>query len=63
MFHLSLQERLSHHTDKALRLAEELAEARKRSVEDVARYIFPIEVQELDEKDIENSKSGDHNYY
>lgn len=53
-----IEERLSQHTDKALQLAEELAEARKQSVEEIAHYIFPIEVQELDEQDIENSKSG-----
>ena len=54
---------MSQHSDKALQLAEELAEARKQSVEEIARYIFPIEVQELYEQDIENSKSGDHNSF
>ena len=45
-----------------MELAEELAEARKQSVEEVARYIFPIEVQELDEQDMDVSKSGMQSY-
>ena len=40
-------------------MTEGLAEARKQSIEEIARYIFPIEVQELDEQDMDVSKSGD----
>ena len=43
-----------------MELTEELAEARKQGIEEIARYIFPIEVQELDEQDMDISKSGDH---
>ena len=43
-----------------MELTDELAEARKQSIEEIARYIFPIEVQELDEQDMDISKSGNH---
>ena len=43
-----------------MELTEELAEARKQSIEEIAHYIFPIEVQELDEEDMDISKSGNH---
>ena len=57
---LPLQERLSQHSAKAVELTGELAEARKQSIEEVAHYIFPIEVQELDEQDMDISKSGNY---
>jgi len=49
------QDRLSVNTTKAREQAEQLADTRRSSIEEAAHYIFPIEVQELDDDDVESS--------
>ena len=48
------QDRLSANTSKSREQAELLADARRSSIQEAAHYIFPIEVQEL-EDDVESS--------
>jgi len=48
------QDRLSANTAKAREQAEQLADARRSSIEEAALYIFPVEVQELGD-DVESS--------
>ncbi|XP_065883313.1 beclin 1-associated autophagy-related key regulator-like isoform X2 [Dysidea avara] len=49
-----VEDRLSANTTKAREQAEQLADTRRSSIEEAAHYIFPIEVQELDD-DVESS--------